>query len=597
MDRVTRAALIAVTLGLASTPAGANEPIVLAVVDLDDDDGNGVPDLRQMQGVPPADLVALPAMPAAGQRVVPSEGFRLLVGDAPLQQGARLPTGGVRIQAAEPGRHKLALGSAHVEVRAIRLMAIDGSLRPVDFTSSHASFQRTPPDRVDQVDQRTDDPDALRYVVAGHAQDLPDHLRIESRGEDGSRIDELRRAKLVDVPCPAGLPSGLSCRSTWPIRVVADAVDQAHPLVMDRSIRGVLGGGLVLHAGAVAQQIRIGGPRVTKHGAIRRLRGTLRLTIPRTWAGGAPSLDSRAAVAIEMARAQFLGADALWAQCGVTFGAPGADSIRLIDPPPPFLLAVGCGLGLPSSGGQVRLLVDGKPLDMAVEPGWTPEQVARRLAREIEAKGMRVERSSNARTGPGAFPVIDLLVYRHGDTPARLSATGTDRVSNDPTMPVCVGRVDLAQGLRHFLDVDSMAGTLEERTLLKWLDDRDPGTLDAVFIPSFGGGSGRIGESFIGNDRSSLRNLVLVDRAGVSASKASHTLAHELGHVLLDVPGHPDDYGLDQPTLLMDADAAIASAFGPRRLLVSDCERMWRQSGPGASVVLLRPWPFRALSK
>jgi hypothetical protein len=66
---------------------------------------------------------------------------------------------------------------------------------------------------------------------------------------------------------------------------------------------------------------------------------------------------------------------------------------------------------------------------------------------------------------------------------------------------------------------------------------------------------------------------------------------------LLDVPGHPDDYGLDQPTLLMDADAAIASAFGPRRLLVSDCERMWRQSGPGASVVLLRPWPFRALSK
>jgi hypothetical protein len=590
---------MAVALGLASTPAGASaEPSVLTVVDLDDDDGDGVPDLRQMHRVPSADLVALPAMPTAtGQRVVPTEGFRLLLGDAPLQPGTRLSTGGVRVQATEPGRHKLALGSAHVEVRAIRLMAIDGSLRPVDFTSSHASFQRTPPDRVDNVSQRTDDPDALRYLVVGHAQDLPDHLRIESRAEDGSRVDELRRAKLVEVPCPAGLPSGLSCRSTWPIRVVADAVDQAHPLVMDRSIRGVLGGGLVLHAGAVAQQIRIGGPRMTKHGAIRRLRGTLRLTIPRTWPGGAPSLDSRAAVAIEMARAQFLGADALWAQCGVTFGAPGADSIRVIDPPPPFLLAVGCGLGLPSSGGQVRLLVDGKPLEMVVEPGWTPEQVARRLARELEAKGMRVERSSNARTGPGAFPVMDLLVYRHGDTPARLSAAGSDRVSTDPTMPICVGRVDLAQGLRHFLDVDSMAGTLEERTLLKWLDDRDPGTLDAVFIPSFGGGGGRIGESFIGNDRSSLRNLVLVDRAGVAASKASHTLAHELGHVLLDVPGHPDDYGLDQPTLLMDADAAIASAFGPRRLLVSDCERMWRQSGPGASVVLLRPWPFRALSK
>ncbi|HQK17938.1 MAG TPA: hypothetical protein PLJ27_10805, partial [Polyangiaceae bacterium] len=88
-----------------------------------------------------------------------------------------------------------------------------------------------------------------------------------------------------------------------------------------------------------------------------------------------------------------------------------------------------------------------------------------------------------------------------------------------------------------------------------------------------------------------------VDRVGLSASNASHTLAHELGHVLLDVPGHPDDYGLDTPTLLMDSDAANASSFGPRRLRIEDCERMWQQSGPRAPVALLRPWPFQPLSK
>ena len=63
-----------------------------------------------------------------------------------------------------------------------------------------------------------------------------------------------------------------------------------------------------------------------------------------------------------------------------------------------------------------------------------------------------------------------------------------------------------------------------------------------------------------------MRNVVLLDRAGIRARKSSLTLAHELGHVLMDLPGHPDDYGVDTPTLLMDSDAADASPFGPRRI-------------------------------
>jgi hypothetical protein len=85
---------------------------------------------------------------------------------------------------------------------------------------------------------------------------------------------------------------------------------------------------------------------------------------------------------------------------------------------------------------------------------------------------------------------------------------------------------------------------------------------------------------------------VLVDRAAILAGARSHVLAHELGHVLLNLPGHPDDYGVDQPTSLMDADATDPSIFGPRRLSIAECERALRERGPRARAPLLEPWPL-----
>jgi hypothetical protein len=143
--------------------------------------------------------------------------------------------------------------------------------------------------------------------------------------------------------------------------------------------------------------------------------------------------------------------------------------------------------------------------------------------------------------------------------------------------------------------MDSVAGTLEERTLLKAIDDGDPQTLEVVVVPFFSGG-GRIGESFIASDLSSVRNVVLLDRAGVRARRSSLTLAHELGHVLMDLPGHPDDYGVDTPTLLMDSDASDASPFGPRRLTIDECVRVVKQAGPKARVPLLQEWKLTPLS-
>jgi hypothetical protein len=166
--------------------------------------------------------------------------------------------------------------------------------------------------------------------------------------------------------------------------------------------------------------------------------------------------------------------------------------------------------------------------------------------------------------------------------------------STDATLSVSIGAVDLTDGLQHFGDTDSVAGTLEERALVKAVDDGDPRTIQLIVVPFFAGG-GRIGESFIASDGSSMRNVVIIDRAGVRARRTSFTLAHELGHVILDEPGHPDDYGVDTPTQLMDSDASDSSPFGPRRLTVDECGRAIRQSGPSARLPLLTEWKLTAM--
>jgi hypothetical protein len=235
-------------------------------------------------------------------------------------------------------------------------------------------------------------------------------------------------------------------------------------------------------------------------------------------------------------------------------------------------------------------------VSVAVARGSIPDRVAADLAQALERVGFVPIISPNARIAPGASGSVDVLVRRHDGQLATVEPIKPGApVTSDATLAVRIGSVDLSDGLQHFGDMDSVAGTLEERTLLKSVDDGDPHTVEVVVVPSFTGG-GRIGESFIASDLSSLRNVVLLDRAGVRARRSSLTLAHELGHVLLDMPGHPDDYGIDTPTLLMDSDASDASPFGPRRLTIDECERVVRQAGPKARLPLLVDWPIGALA-
>jgi hypothetical protein len=337
--------------------------------------------------------------------------------------------------------------------------------------------------------------------------------------------------------------------------------------------------------------IRVLGPRSSPVGAIGRLRATLRPVVVRVTPGGAPAIGGNDAGAVAALRAELGSASAIWGQCGVTFGDARQIEVKLVDPPPSHLVAIGDDLGIAASGGHVRLQVDGKPLDVQTRPRETPDRVASDLARVAEKAGFVAVVSPNARIGPGLAPSVDVSLRRKDGALLAVETVPGTPLSTDATLSVRIGSVDLSDGLQHFTDMDAMAGTLEERTLLKAIDDGDPSTIEVVVVPLFAGG-GRIGESFIGSDLSSVRNVVLLDRAGIRARKSSLTLAHELGHVLMDLPGHPDDYQVDTPTLLMDSDAADASPFGPRRIPVDECARVILQAGPKARVPLLSDWPI-----
>lgn len=601
------APLVGATLGGAGrfanpAPQAGGDRIVL-VVDRDDDDADGTPDGEQGNVPGSAALFVVKGRPKGKDKgawqAPETDAVRVIADGAAIAKGAAIPQRArtIALQAVKAGVHRVSVLGQAVEVRAFEIRAVDGKGAEVSWARSHASFQRTPPDRLGKDPVASNgDPDALRYVVIGPAEDIPTTLTFLSVAESGAPVDVLSDVPLAEVVCPAGVQAGVVCGSTVPVRVVTDDIDRGHPLTKDRSVKGALGGAIVVQteAGARLQSMRVGGPRETSAGAIDRYRAALRMVLVRPRAGGPPPLGGDEASAIAAARAEVERAGTLWSACGVSFGPPEELQVTIVDPPRSHLVAVGCDHGLPASGGAIRVRVDGHDVTAKVAKGMTPVAAARALAAAIGAVGLTARVSENAPMNAGAGASADVLVRRRDGTLAQIEGPASGPVSTDATLTACVGRVDLTDGLTHFGDTDAFAGTVEERTLLKAFDDGNPATIEVLLVPGFAQG-GRIGESFILGDRSAIRNAVIEDRAAIRSDRAAFALAHELGHVLLDEPGHPDDYGPDTPTRLMDADAANSTAFGPRRLTAEECARAVRQSGPGAPVEMLKRWPFRAI--
>lgn len=578
---------------------------VILFVDQDDDDANGIPDGEQGDVPPSTELspVSRGSMPPGSGSLVQrgSGGVRLLIDGKPLTPGAPFPQRGRRLelQGMRAGRAEVDIFGKTVKIGALEVRAIDGEGREVDLARSHASLQRTPPDRLgaDPL-ASTGDPDALRFMLIGVADDLPGTINLISFLPSGVGLDALTDLPLAQVACPADVPAELTCGSTLPIRAAADDIDRSHPIVLARSIKVELGGAIAVASprGDKLQMIRVGGPRKSAVGPIERFRARLRVFLVRLHAHGPPPVGGDDAGARAVAQVEVGRANTLWGACGVSFGPLSELDVAVVDPPKPHLLALGCDHGLPASGGLVRVRVEGREVKIALTAGMKPRAAAHAVAAAIGAAGFTARVSENPTIGAGAFGSADVLVRRRDGALASIEAPASGPLSTDPTLRACIGRVDLEDGLQHFGDVDAIAGTVEERALIKAFDDGDPSSIEVFIVPSFAGG-GRIGESFISADGGAIRNVLIEDRAGIRADRASFALAHELGHVLLDDPGHPDDFGADTPTRLMDADAANASIYGPRRLLVDECARAVRQSGPRAPVSILRPWPLTPLGK
>jgi hypothetical protein len=590
-------ALSAGVVPATSAVAIADDTFIWRVVaDLDDDDDDGQADSQQAF-LPEAGRVDLGAIPAriAGKRLFAfggAERARIVANGRPLPWGSTVPVGAA-LQGIEPGWIDVVVqdGAAQSALRVLVVSAgfKDGERRPIDLARNHASLERTPPERVEgDASSRFDDPDAARVTLEWNegAGAVP-RVTVVSYGHDGRQMDALD-LPLEHTGCDR--PHDVPCFASVPIRFVVDDVDRRHPLVIGRSLRAEVNGAVaIVREGKKLQRIRVGGPRTDAFQKSPSFAAKIRPFVVRFDKGGVPSIGHDDRSAADEVKTELALAGAIWGQCGI---ALAASDVKVVDPPTSHLVAFGDVGGVGASGGGITLTVEKRPVRVAFTPGMAPVLAAQAFVRALEKEGFTGIVSTNARTQPGARPGADVSVRKQNGELARVEANGPPE---DATMTVRVGHIDFADGLDHFTDSDSVAGTLEERTLIKALDDGDPTTIEVIIIPRFSG-TGRIGESFIASDFSSVRNVVLLDRAGIRARATSLTLAHEMGHVLLDMPGHPDDYGVDTPTLLMDSDAADGSPFGPRRLTVAECTRAVVQSGPDARVPLLAPVQFAPLA-
>src|SRR5262249_18953354 len=163
----------------------------------------------------------------------------------------------------------------------------------------------------------------------------------------GLALDSVADVRLVRSACDGGR-SDLTCFTSAPLRFVVDDVDRKHPLVAFRSMKAEVGGAIVVRdaKGKKLQAIRVAGPRRTPAGPSGRYRLSIRTIVMRLSPGGAPSVGGTDVGAIAAVRQELAVASATWGQCGMTFGPIAQMDVKLMSPPPPYLIALGDDIGL-----------------------------------------------------------------------------------------------------------------------------------------------------------------------------------------------------------------------------------------------------------
>ncbi len=576
---------------------------VVVVADLDDDDEDGVADALEEADVPTTGLLELSVRgPAELTAIGP---VRLLAGSSPVSGALALPASarphvvhvqGVRVsRGGEEAAVVVRAGGAtsRIPLAVVGLAFLDGANRPIDPTTravglSHEITNAASLPRRAAWDGRSGDPDDLRIELTdGRVEGNEVRVTVEVAGPDGlarsSRPVVLRRRR-----------AGQSFRSDF-LRLVGDEMDQQAPGVGEHVLRVALRDFVrVRHperGAAASQSVRVGRPG-REDGPAAARRGRLRVRVLRASPGGMPVVGGTEPTALAIGRRQVAIANEIWLQCYASFGDPDAADVRVVDPPPPALVSVADRDGLPARGGGViRLRVGGRPIaPVTTRPGAPPVQTALDLAAAIGAVGFGARVTENPRNENGAGRSADVVVRDASGAPVAVTADDGAPLGTDAQQSVRIGAVDLSDGLQEFDNMTASAGTLEERTLVKLLGDDDPSTVDVFVINHFTGGT-RQGEAFIEADGGAIVNTVILDRNGVRQEREAWTQSHELGHVLLNQPYHPDNVGPDRPWLLMDADSSLGLVTGPKRLSWDECHRARVESGADAVPALLDRLP------
>jgi hypothetical protein len=445
------------------------------------------------------------------------------------------------------------------------------------------------------------DRDDVRAEVWDPGASLAPAVIVESvvvQGE-GMFHSGFRRSVLRNVPLQGGAP-GIPARTTF-VRLVGDATDNNAPGVQGQTLLVALRDRVRVSyrragvAGEASVDVRVGRPGSEDSPRAAR-RANWRMIAMRSSAGGPPVLGASDAGASALLREQVQISNEIYLQCYVSFGPPSQASITIADPPAGTLLAVGDDDGLRARGGEVRFRLAGRSVGpIRTRAGWTPLETAEAIGSALRTMGIAARVTSNHRTDYATDGSADIQARDARGRAMVFEPEPLAPLSTDPQQHVELGVVDLHDGLEEFQNMNSASGTLEERTLMKTLMDDDPTTIELIVVNRFTRGT-RIGEAFVEGDGGAIINSLFLDRTGIAAQREAWTQSHEIGHILLDQPWHPDNLGPDRPWLLMDADASLAAVNGPKRLTTEECDRIRERSGTASVPAILSAFDSVTLS-
>lgn len=569
-----------------------SRPVV--VVDSDDDDDDGMADDVQLEHIPLEDLAKVQLQVNANIARVKVEtrgGLRVIQDGKVVPTPCELPVIGGELRFGLQGVRTIAgmfearlifshgLRQFRLPVRRIGLRFLDARNSVLDPSKHAVGVSREITNnaslpRSNETAITSSDPENLRLQVEDPGRPEASHPQAQLLSREQNHPRSFRLFRHQD-----------GVFRSFFVRLVGDDSDAAALGVADRVLRVGLRDHLAIvyqvDGVTLSQDIRVGRPgNEMTHRSAKY--GKLRVRILRVSPGGPAVVGANDAVAERIGRDQVAIANEVWLQCYLSFGNPTTADVEIVDPPPPALLAVGDSDGLyAEGGGQIAFQVDKKPVTgLTTRKHATPVQTALQIADKLRRMGWRATVTENPSTEFGAGPSADVVIRRPQGSLANIEPFYAKNdtfvsasVSTDKRQTVKIGRVLLADGLFEFNNMNSSSGSLEERTMIKLLRDADPRSIDLFIVNRFSLGT-RQGEAFIPSSGSAMTGAVILDRSGIRQQRTAWTQAHEIGHVLLDQPYHPDHVWSDQPWMLMDADNSMGSILGPKRLSQEECDRL-----------------------